>query len=110
MLLVESTIEFSYDSHPYTYRVSEGFSIDVGEIICVSGVSGSGKSTILTMLAGLRRLSKGRIRYKLNYDQCFTLVPGKIFGPVLWGQIGFSFQRPELLNSLTVEGNMKLAL
>jgi lipoprotein-releasing system ATP-binding protein len=110
LLRVKNTIEFSYEGHPYTYRVPEGFNIDVGEKVSISGVSGSGKSTILTMLAGLRRLSKGEIQYNFKCGRCLTLVAKQDLGPALWGQIGFSFQRPELLNALTVEGNIRLSV
>jgi putative ABC transport system ATP-binding protein len=110
LLRVKSTAEFSYEGHPYTYRVPEGFSIDLGEKVCISGVSGSGKSTILTMLAGLRRLSKGEIQYNFKHGPSLSLAAKQNVGPALWGEIGFSFQRPELLSALTVEGNMRLSL
>jgi ABC-type lipoprotein export system ATPase subunit len=110
LLRVESTLEFTYDGHPYTYRVPEGFHIGAGEKVCISGVSGSGKSTILTMLAGLRRFSQGKINYTFKNGPPLTLNTKRSAGPSLWGQIGFSFQRPELLTALSVERNMKLSL
>jgi ABC-type lipoprotein export system ATPase subunit len=110
LLKITSTIEFSHEGDPYIYRVPAGFAIDVGEKVCISGESGSGKSTILTMLAGLRRLTKGEIAYDFKPGPRVALAPKQILGPTLWGQIGFSFQRPELLSALSVEGNMRFTL
>lgn len=110
LLQVNSTIEFCYEGQPYAYRVPQGFSIGSGERVCISGVSGSGKSTMLTMLAGLRRLAQGEIYYRFPGRE-FRLTAEKWdAGPELWGYIGFGFQRPELLNALSAASNLRLTL
>lgn len=81
--------------------------ISKGEIICLLGVSGSGKSTFLNMMAGLEKPSKGEILignipiHKLNEAQ-ITLFRQK--------NIGFIFQSYNLLPMLTAQENVSLPL
>jgi ABC-type glutathione transport system ATPase component len=89
--LVQSTMEFSYEGHPYIYRVPKGFHIDIGEKVCISGVSGSGKSTILTMLAGLRRLSKGEIRYDFKPRPASPWLRSKFWGRRYGARLALAF-------------------
>jgi putative ABC transport system ATP-binding protein len=78
-----------------------------GEVICLLGVSGSGKSTFLNMMAGLEKPTKGEIIiggvpvHKLNEDQV-TLFRQK--------NIGFIFQAYHLLPMLTAQENISLPL
>lgn len=64
-------------------------SVELGEIVAVLGVSGSGKSTMLRCIAGLARSSSGLARVN--------------------GEIGFVFQEPRLFPWLTVAGNARFA-
>jgi putative ABC transport system ATP-binding protein len=78
-----------------------------GEIVCLLGVSGSGKSTFLNMMAGLEKPTKGEIFiggipvHKLNEEQV-TLFRQK--------NIGFIFQSYNLLPMLTALENVSLPL
>lgn len=63
-----------------------------GELATIVGPSGSGKTTLLRVAAGLEELDDGRA----------SLQSGT--------RIGFVFQEPRLLSSLTVEGNVALGL
>jgi len=78
-----------------------------GEVVCLLGVSGSGKSTFLNMLAGLEKPTKGEIViggipvHKLNEEQ-ITLFRQK--------NIGFIFQAYNLLPMLTALENVSLPL
>ncbi len=78
-----------------------------GEVVCLLGVSGSGKSTFLNMLAGLEKPTKGDIHiggipvHKLNEEQ-ITLFRQK--------NIGFIFQSYNLLPMLTALENVSLPL
>lgn len=82
-------------------------SISKGEIICLIGASGSGKSTFLNMVAGLEKPSKGEIIiggipvHKLNEERV-TLFRQK--------NIGFIFQSFHLLAMLTALENVSLPL
>lgn len=68
-------------------------SIRQGEFVSVVGYSGSGKSTLLRVLGGLEPPDRGTVR-RAGMD----------------GPVGMVFQEPRLVRSLTVEGNMALAL
>ena len=81
--------------------------IERGEIICLIGASGSGKSTFLNMLAGLEKPTKGEIVIggipiqKLSEEK-ITLFRQK--------NIGFIFQAYHLLPMLTALENISLPL
>ena len=62
MLLEVSDLYKTYESRPLLKGVS--FSIAAGETICLLGASGSGKSTILRIVAGLERAEAGRVLWK----------------------------------------------
>lgn len=84
-------------------------SLDIykGEIICLLGTSGSGKSTFLNMVAGLEKPTKGEIFiggipiHKLNEEKV-TLFRQK--------NIGFIFQAYHLMNMLTALENVSLPM
>ena len=87
----------------------DSVSLDIyrGEIVCFLGVSGSGKSTFLNMVAGLEKPSRGEIIignipiHKLNEEQ-ITLFRQK--------NIGFIFQAYHLLPMFTAIENVSLPL
>ena len=56
------SINKTYDNQPLLKGVS--FSIAAGETICLLGASGSGKSTILRIVAGLESAESGDIRWQ----------------------------------------------
>ncbi|GAA3359765.1 ABC transporter ATP-binding protein [Saccharopolyspora gregorii] len=73
--------------------VFEEFSLDVaeGELVAVVGASGTGKTTLLHLVAGLERADAGEV-----------LVPP--------GRLGVVFQQPRLLDWIPVRRNVELAL
>ena len=87
----------------------DSISLDIykGDIICLLGVSGSGKSTFLNMMAGLEKPTKGEILiggipiHTLNEAQ-ITLFRQK--------NIGFIFQAYNLMPMLTALENVSLPL
>jgi len=113
---VSETVYFSYTKESkYIYCIPSGLTIFLGEICSISGISGSGKSTILTLLASLRRFMRGNIIYRFSsYEDREVVVNQKSWsqnvGPDFWGNIGFSFQKPELIRALPVKMNLELAL
>ncbi len=71
----------------------------------ITGVSGSGKSTILHLLAGLEIPTQGRVALcSENVDQISTLPSYNI----LRNHISIVFQTPCLINELTVIENIAL--
>ena len=78
-----------------------------GEIICLVGASGSGKSTFLNLVAGLEKPTKGEINIggipiHLQNEEKITLFRQK--------NIGFIFQAFHLLPMLTALENVSLPL
>ena len=72
--------------------------LEQGEFVCLIGHSGCGKSTVLSMVAGLNTLSSGEI----------MLAGRKLTGP--GPDRGVVFQAPCLLPWMTALGNVKLGV
>ncbi|RKZ84317.1 MAG: hypothetical protein DRR19_17910 [Candidatus Parabeggiatoa sp. nov. 1] len=110
-------VEFIYPKdNKYIYCIPKEISILSHQTYSILGISGSGKSTILTLVAALRRFSKGAIQYTFTTQNAYitTKVTHKNWrkqvGPAFWGNIGFSFQKPELVQALTVKENLEIVL
>jgi sulfonate transport system ATP-binding protein len=75
-------------------RALDGVDLELaeGELATIVGPSGSGKTTLLRIAAGLEGLDSGSV----------SVSEGT--------RLGFVFQEPRLLSSLTVEGNVALGL
>lgn len=69
-----------------------------GEIICLLGASGCGKTTVLNLIAGLLKPSSGKIQ-----------LSGKKAGAETGIDVGYIFQTDALFPWRTVEGNLLLA-
>ncbi len=91
-----------------TKVVLENLSLEIeqGAITCLIGLSGSGKSTILRLLNGLRRPDSGHA-YVKGVDVCHIRQRDLID---LRQTIGFAFQFAALFDSLTVAENVALPL
>ncbi len=82
------------------------FDVKEGAITCLIGLSGSGKSTILRLLNGLRRPDAGRVIVK-GVDVA-SLNDRDIIA--FRQQIGFAFQFAALFDSMTIWENVALPL
>lgn len=82
-------------------------SIEKGEICCILGTSGSGKSTFLNMLAGLEKPTKGKIMIG-NID--IAKLSEKELAKFRQQNTGFIFQSYNLLPALTALENVSLPL
>lgn len=82
-------------------------SIEKGEICCILGTSGSGKSTFLNMLAGLEKPSKGKI---IIADVDVAKLTEKQLAKFRQENTGFVFQSYNLLANLTAVENVSLPL
>ena len=82
------------------------FHVEAGQSLLVRGESGCGKTTLLHLLAGLRRVSAGQI-----------VIDGKVFSAMtpaevdrFRGQyIGMVYQQPHFIESLSVLENLRLS-
>jgi putative ABC transport system ATP-binding protein len=112
VLRVEVELGFRYPRDPEcVYRVPAGLALGRGEAWCIAGESGCGKSTVMALLAALRRPEQGRLGYRFGGEEPVEVAAeawGQRVGPVLWRHIGFAFQRPELVRALSVVENLRL--
>jgi len=84
--------------------VLQNLTMDVlkGDITCIIGLSGAGKSTILRLLNGLRKPDSGHV-YHRGTDLCH-LSEREI--TAIRRSIGFSFQFSALFDSMTIGDNV----
>ncbi|MHA6531982.1 ABC transporter ATP-binding protein [Paenibacillus sp. BAC0078] len=83
------------------------FSVKQGEMVALLGSSGSGKSTMLNLMAGLMKPTEGHIYIA---DQDIVRMGENKLAEFRRKHIGFIFQAYELITSLTVRENVELPL
>lgn len=81
--------------------------INKGELVVLKGSSGSGKSTVLSLLAGLAKPSFGEVIIK---EQRVSKLPDSFSSLFRREHIGFIFQKYNLIPTLSVEQNILLPL
>lgn len=75
-----------------------------GEFVAVAGPSGSGKSSLLFLLAGLRRATRGRVLFRgVEWPQS-----GALAAELRRANLGLVFSNPFLLPYLTVRENARV--
>ena len=89
---------FPTEAGPFVAVKNVNVRIQKSEFICIVGQSGCGKSTVLSIIAGLQRATEGGV--VINGKQ--TLEPGADRAVV--------FQTPSLLPWLTARQNVELAV
>lgn len=88
-----------YDGHPVVNNVT--LEVKDGEFFVLLGSSGSGKSTILNLIAGLTAVDHGRI---ILHDRDVTFLPTR------QRRVGFVFQNYALFQYMTVAENVEFGL
>ena len=81
--------------------------IKEGELVVLKGTSGSGKSTILSLLAGLSKPTFGEV---IVDDKRISKLPDNFSALYRRDNIGFIFQKYNLIPTLSVEDNILLPL
>lgn len=100
-------LALAYGDGPRRVRAVEALDLEVarGEFVGLVGPSGSGKSSLLFLLAGLRRPSAGEVRL---LGRPLSPAPDHNAG-VRRRHVGFVFQEPFLVPWLTVRENALVA-
>lgn len=83
------------------------FSIEKGELVCILGASGAGKTTALNILGGMDSLTSGEVIVdgkKINELSSKELITYRR------NDIGFVFQFYNLIQNMTVLENVELAI
>ena len=83
------------------------FSIEQGELVCILGPSGAGKTTCLNILGGMDAASGGRLKVG---DREITCLKGWDLIRYRRSDIGFVFQFYNLIQNLTAVENVELAV
>ena len=81
--------------------------IKEGELIVLRGASGSGKSTILSLIAGVSRPTEGDV---IVDNKRVTKLPDNFASTYRQETIGFIFQKYNLIPTLSVQDNILLPL
>lgn len=108
MLRVENvTHSFKNGSEttPVLHRIN--FDVKEGEMVALLGSSGSGKSTMLNLMAGLMKPTEGHI---FIAQQDIVKMSENKLSEFRRKHIGFIFQAYELIASMTVRENVELPL
>ena len=109
MLLRCQNVSKSFETDGLKITPLEGitFSIDGGETLVISGLSGAGKSVLLALLCGLDRPSSGEILYQGESASGFSMLR---WNRLRYSDIGIVFQNPNLIPSWTALENVKATL
>ena len=75
--------------------------------LLIIGPSGSGKTTLINLMAGLLKPTNGQIIFE---DKEYNLLPEEQIDNIRLNNFGFIFQKLYLINHLTVEQNIQLAM
>jgi len=83
------------------------FSIDKGELVCILGPSGAGKTTALNILGGMDNASSGEV---IVDGKRIDKLSGRDLVKYRRTDIGFVFQFYNLIQNLTALENVELAI
>lgn len=103
-MLICENLSFSIDGHKLFSNID--FKIKNEKDLLITGPSGIGKTTLLSILCGLQQPTAGNIFYN---DIClYNLAENKI-DEFRGNQLGIVFQNFNLINTFTIKQNLQLA-
>ena len=103
-MLTCENLSFSIDGYELFSNIN--FNIKKEKDLLITGPSGIGKTTLLSILCGLQQPSEGRILY--NDISLYNLAESKV--DEFRGQkLGIVFQNFNLINTFTIKQNLQLA-
>ena len=103
-MLTCENLSFSIDGYELFSNIN--FNIEKEKDLLITGPSGIGKTTLLSILCGLQQPSDGRVLY--NDISLYSLAESKV--DEFRGQdLGIVFQNFNLINTFTIKQNLQLA-
>ena len=103
-MLKTKEVEFNYDNQ--MFFKFQNIDLNSNENLLIIGESGVGKTTLMHLLAGLLKSNSGSIKL---FDKELNQMSSYQLDSFRKNNIGIVFQRPHLVNSLTVKENLQLA-
>lgn len=103
-MLICENLSFSIDGHKLISDIN--FNIKHEKDLLITGPSGVGKTTLLSILCGLQKPTEGNIKY--NNINLYDLKEDKI-DDFRGKQLGIVFQNFNLINLFTIKQNLDLA-
>ena len=103
-MLICENLSFSIDGHKLLSNID--FKIKKEKDLLITGPSGIGKTTLLSVLCGLQIPTEGSIRY--NDISLYSLSENKI-DEFRGKQLGIVFQSFNLINAFTIKQNLQIA-
>ncbi|MHB9864555.1 ABC transporter ATP-binding protein [Streptomyces sp. YIM S03343] len=104
-MLSATGVDLSYGSNRAVCDAH--LSVSRGEIVAITGQSGSGKSSLLYCLAGVLPATRGQVRFE---GRAHSDLDDEEMSTLRRERFGFVFQYGELLPELTIEENAALPL
>ncbi len=107
--LAVSGLTVEYSSGGYAARPVDGFDLDVpdGQLVLLRGASGCGKTTVLSVLAGILTPAAGTVRFG---DIDVTSLKGQTLTEYRRHTVGVVFQAFNLVPSLSASENVQVPL
>jgi iron(III) transport system ATP-binding protein len=105
MFIKIENLSFKYNNSKTNIVNNFNMEMEKGEILCILGESGSGKSTVLRIISGLEIPSNGRVIIDKH-----SIVDKNIFIQPEMRGIGMVFQDYALFPHMTVAENIKFGL
>jgi putative ABC transport system ATP-binding protein len=102
-MLISENISFSIDGQKLFSNIN--FKIETGKDLLITGPSGIGKTTLLSILSGLQKPTHGDVLY--NNINLYNLAENKI-DEFRGKQLGIIFQNFNLINTFTIKQNLQL--
>ena len=103
-MLICENLSFSIDGHKLFSNIN--LNIENQKDLLITGPSGIGKTTLLSILCGLQKPTEGKVLY--DDINLYNLVENKI-DYFRGDKLGIVFQNFNLINAFTIKQNLELA-
>jgi ABC-type lipoprotein export system ATPase subunit len=102
--VIASNLNFTGQNNTLLHAIN--FTVNTGQCLIISGISGSGKSLLLSLICGLVNIDSGSITFNgLTMEEMSKEEEAEFKK-----SLGVIFQKPALLSNLTLKENLLLPL